>query len=65
MPKISTEVIQRVITAAKQKSGKDFTYKEVEQGIASYFDPKIPPPNLSQEQMDAVVRSLMGEEEPD
>jgi hypothetical protein len=62
MTKICAGSIERVKIAAEEKSGGHFTDDEVVQAIAAYFDPTLPPPDFTQEQVDGIVEGLLGEE---
>jgi hypothetical protein len=56
------DAAQGVKRAAKEQLGKDLTDNEAEQSIADYFSPTIPPPDISQDQIDDLVESLWGED---
>jgi hypothetical protein len=48
--------------AAGEISDRNFTDGEVGEAIRKFFDPNGPPPNLTQKQIDDVVRYLLPEE---
>jgi hypothetical protein len=59
---MSADAIQRVKKAAGEISDRNFTDGEVGEAIRKFFDPNGPPPNLTQKQIDDVVRYLLPEE---
>jgi len=58
MTKINANAVQLVKKTAKEKMGTDVTDDEAERAIADYFDPTIPPPDISQDQIDEIVESM-------
>lgn len=61
MTKINAGAIQLVKEAAKEKLGTDVTDKEAEKAIADYFGPTIPPPDITQDQIEEIVESMWGD----
>jgi hypothetical protein len=60
MTNINADVVQLVKTNAKEKFGADVTDSEAVRAIADYFDPTIPPPDITQDQIDEIVESMWG-----
>ncbi len=61
MTEINADAVQLVKKAAKEKFGTDVTDNEAEQAIADYFDPAVPPPDISQDQIEEIVESMSGD----
>lgn len=61
MTKINPSAIQLVKEAAKEKFGTDVTDNEAENAIADYFGPAIPPPDITQDQIEEIVESMWGD----
>lgn len=57
------DAVQQVKKTAKEQFDRDLSDGEAEQSVADYFNPNIPPPDISQDQIDDLVDSLWGEEE--
>jgi SOS response regulatory protein OraA/RecX len=57
------DAVQQIKKTAKEQFGKYLSDGEIEQSIADYFNPNIPSPDFSQEQIDDVIRSLFPDEE--
>jgi hypothetical protein len=50
------------VKEAAYLAGASITDEEAEQSIAEYFDPSLPPPELSAEELRAIVESFLGED---
>lgn len=57
------DATQQVKKVAKEQFGKDLSDSEAERSIADYFNPNIPPPDIPQDQIDQLVKSLWGDDE--
>jgi hypothetical protein len=62
MTKINADAVQLVKRTAKEQLGADLTDNVAERAIADYFDPTMPPPHISQDQIDEIVESMWGED---
>ena len=62
MTEINADVVQLVKKVAKEKFGTNVTDNEAEQAIADYFDPTIPPPDISQDKIEEIVESMWGDD---
>jgi hypothetical protein len=58
MTKTNADAVRLVKKTAKEKLGTDVTDKEAERAIADYFDPTIPPLEITQDQIDEIVESM-------
>lgn len=61
MTEINADAVQLVKKAAKERFGTDVTDNEAGKAIADYFDPTIPPPDISQDQIEEIVESMSGD----
>lgn len=62
MTEINADTVQLVKKTAKEKFGTDVTDNEAEQAIADYFNPRIPPPDIPQDQIEEIVESMWGDD---
>jgi hypothetical protein len=57
------DAVLQIRKTAKEQFYKDLSDDEAEQSIADYFNPNIPPPDISQDEIDDLADSLWGKEE--
>jgi hypothetical protein len=50
--------IQRVKVASRERAGKELTDSEASDLIDEYFEPDLPPAELTQAQVDGIVETL-------